>query len=272
MPSATILQIPARTLTSGVWISQVHCMLKRAVLSLALLAASSAPALAVPITVDEILYDSTTNLAGLSGTIDMALSGNTLTITLTNTSLDSAGSGAGVLLTGIGFSLPSGSIGSGTAAMGASTAVNFTKPADGNVSQEWGYDNNPLNSGMFASGAVYDYNTVVASMVSMTTNQFASGSLGGAPNLNGPDFGLISANETDASGQLAIRSSLIITLNLAGAVPSNLLSTIDSGRVGLSFGSPDSSNLRRVPEPASMSLLLVGAAGVCFLRRRQRAA
>jgi hypothetical protein len=249
-------------------------MIRKGLLTLGLLGLVSAPAFAVPITVDEILYDSTTNPAYLSGTVDMALLGNTLTITLTNTSANAAGSGAGILLTGIGFQLPSGIlISTGTANMGTSTAVNFTKPASGNVSSEWGYDNNPLNSGMFQGGAALSYNTVVSSMVSMTTSQFASGSLGQPPNLGGPDFGLVSANETDSlgSGIEGIRSSLIISLNLSGVIPANLISQIQAGNVGLSFGSPNSTT-HQVPEPTSLSLLSAGivSLGVLVRRRQQR--
>src|SRR5689334_13252153 len=121
-------------------------MRRKALLVLALLGLTRGVAQATPVTVDEILYDSSSvaNAALLSGTVDMTLSGNVLTITLTNTSLDAAGSGAGILLTGIGFQLPGGvSILSGGVNMGGSTAVNFTKPVSGDVSSEWGYDNNP---------------------------------------------------------------------------------------------------------------------------------
>jgi hypothetical protein len=243
----------------------------RGFLGLALLTLSSSPALAVPITVDEILYDSSTTLAFLSGTVDMSISGNTLTIVLTNTSANAAGAGAGILLTGIGFQLPTGvTIGSGSVNMGSSTAVNFTKPASGNVSNEWGYDNNPLNSGMFQGGAALSYNTVVASMVSMTTHQFTSGSIAQPPNLGGPDFGLVSANETDSlgNGLEGIRSSVTISLLLSGAVPANLISLINSGNVGLSFGSPNATN--KVPEPASLSLLGGGFLALAFLAGRRR--
>src|SRR6185436_12908021 len=124
-----------------------------------------------------------------SGTVNMSLSGSVLTINLRNTSLDSAGSGAGILLTGLGFNLPTGVyIGSGSANMGSSTAIGFTKPASGNVSSEWGYDNAPLNSGALLGHAV---NTAVSSMESQTTTTFALGSLGKPDDLGGPDFGLI---------------------------------------------------------------------------------
>jgi hypothetical protein len=205
----------------------------------------------------------------------MTLSGNILNITLTNTSADAAGSGAGILLTGIGFQLPQGVwIGSGSVSMGSSAAVGFTKPSNGSVSKEWGYDNSPLNSGAFKNNAALSYNTVIASMTSMTTNQFASGSLGQPPDLGGPDFGLVSALETNSlgNGNEAIKSSVTIALTLSGQVPGNLLSTIQAGNVGLSFGSPDSTTRQSVPEPTSMSMLLGGLAtfGVAAYRRRRK--
>ena len=248
-------------------------MLRRSLLVFALLAVSRGAAFAAPITVDEVLFDSagTTNPSLLSGTVDMTLAGSTLTIVLKNTSADAAGSGAGILLTGVAFQLPTGiSIGSGTAAIGASTAVNFIAPVGGNISSEWGYDNSPLNSGSFLNDSALLYNTVVASMVSMTTSQFAAGSIGQPPNLGGPDFGAISALETDAGGQEAVRDTIWITLNLTGNVPGNLVSQIEAGNVGISFGSPNTSN--KVPEPTSLSLLALGAAvfgSAARFRRKQ---
>jgi len=246
-------------------------MLKKSLLAFAFLALSRGAAFASPITVDEVLFDSggTTNPGLLSGTVDMTLVGNTLTVVLRNTSADAAGSAAGVLLTGVAFQLPSGvAISSGSVSIGSSTAVNFTAPLNGNLSSEWGYDNGPLNSGAFLNDATYSYNTVVASMVSMTTNQFASGSIGQPPDLGGPDFGAISALETDAGGQEEIRDTVTFSLILSGNPPSNLVSLIEGGNVGISFGSPNTSS---VPEPTSLSLLAVGAAmfGVRRLRRKQ---
>src|SRR6266508_3177377 len=186
--------------SSAVRVREECVVVRKTLLLLAILGLSRGVAEATAVTVDQVLYDSTSVVDSslLSGTVDMSLSGNVLTIILTNTSLDGAGSGAGILLTGIGFELPTGvSISSGSANIGSSTAVNFAAPASGDISSEWGYDNTPLNSGFFLNNGVLSYNTVVSSMVSMTTNQFASGSLGQPPGLGGPDFGAISALETD---------------------------------------------------------------------------
>src|SRR5688572_27566804 len=99
---------------------------------------------ATSITVDQILAPGDVNTAYLSGSVDMTYSGSVLTITLKNLSGDAAGSGAGVLLTGIGFNLPGTlAISSGLANMGSSTALGFVKPIGGDVSEEWGYDNQP---------------------------------------------------------------------------------------------------------------------------------
>lgn len=237
-----------------------------------LLAFSMAQALPVDITVDEKLFDETVNPDFLSGYVTMDLSDSTLTIFLQNTSGDGAGSAAGILLTGIAFTLPGGvSIGGGSADMGASDAIGFTKPADGDVSEEWGYDSPPLNSGHFIDLGIYTYNTAVSCMVADTTDQFEAGSIGMPANFDGPDFGLLSMYEdtiTDplGNGVEAILDSLLITLNLAGEIPGNLVDLIERSPVALSFGSPGVDN--KVPD-GGVTVLMLGAGllGLGALRR-----
>ncbi len=225
---------------------------------------------AVAINVDQILAPGDVNASQLSGTVNMTLSGSTLTVTLKNTSLNSAGSGAGVLLTGIGFTLPGTlTIGSGTANMGSSTAIGFTKPSGGDVSEEWGYDNQPLNSGALLNAA-NPVDTAVSSMESQTTSQFQAGSISDPLNLDGPDFGLASALETDSFGLgvEAIRDTIVITLTLTGSFGGNLLTSINDAWVVLTFGSPGDSTTT-VPD-ASSTLMLLGLAltGIEAARRR----
>lgn len=229
---------------------------------------------AVPISYDEIIYQTTTtpNPALLRGTIDMTFAGSVLTITLTNTSADAASNdSAGNLLTGIGFNLPPGmSIRSGSLSMSGETAVGFTAPGDGNVSQEWGYDNGPLKSGGFLGIAVHTVNTAVSSMESQTDTRFAMGSLFNPPQLNGPDGGLLSANFTGTlgNGEEAIRDSVVIRLTLNGTYADNLLTFIDTNPVVLSFGSPDPAP-QQVPEPRTLLLVGAGVLAMGMIRRRR---
>ena len=248
---------------------KLHKILKsKAVLALVPLLAHQS-AMAVSMTVDTIVAPGDVNAAYLSGTVNMSLSGSVLTINLKNTSADAAGSGAGILLTGIGFNLPTGVyIGSGSANMGSATAIGFIKPAGGNVSSEWGYDNAPLNSGALLG---YPVNTAVSSMQSQTTAQFAPGSIGNPLNLGGPDFGLISANEKDGLGDgvEGILDSLTITLNLAGTIAGDLLAFIERGTIAVTFGSPGS---QTVADGGSTLMLLGSSFGVlAYLARRRKA-
>ncbi len=239
---------------------------------------TSASALSI-ITVDERLAPGDVNAAYLSGNVWMALSGSQLTITLQNTSTRDAGSGAGVVLTGLGFNLPDGmSISGGSAVMGSpdiagtlGNAINFIKPAGGNVSQEWGYDTSGLDSGALIGHSV---NNSISSMESQTTDQFQNGSLVPPPNLDGPDMGLLSAAFTAAdlgTGVEAIQDTLTVTLNLSGTYSGDLLAFIDSGNVALTFGSPGGTP--SVPDGGStLSLLGASLVGLQWFARRRKGA
>jgi hypothetical protein len=246
-------------------------LIRTCFVAVAFLALATGKASAEAITVDQILFDSSgiTDVNLLSGDVDMVLNGNVLQITLTNTSGDAAGDGAAILLTGIGFELPDGvSIDSGSVLIASgSTGVSFSGSGGTNVSQEWGYDNDPLASGAFQGlPNVLSYNTVASSMESNSEAQFAAGSIAPPGNLNGPDFGLVSDSETGGlgSGVEAINDSVVIYLTLDGTLPADLIDFIENGNVGLSFGSPNT-----VAEPTTLALLIPGVVGVFLTRRRK---
>ena len=214
---------------------------------------------------DEILTDNTVDPNKLGGEVTFSDGGgDTLVIDLKNVSYDDAGSGAGVLLTGIGMVFPGwATISGGDANMGSSTAVNFTKPGDGDVSSEWGYDVDPLNSGAL-QGTEQPVNTAVSSMVSQTKDGvFDTGSVAPPPGLGGPDFGLASANESDPFGMgvEAIRDSLTINLDIAlgngQKSIAQLIAYVERNWIALTFGSPTTAKPpTNVPEGGATVVLL----------------
>jgi hypothetical protein len=231
---------------------------------------------AVIMTVDEIIYEDNgaTNPSVLSGTVDMNLIGNELSIVLTNTSSAVASPTASHnLLTGLGFVLPEMiAINWGTATItSGSTAINFTAPANGDVSGEWGYDTNPLDSGPFQNANITSssVNTVVSTMESSTTTKFSNTPIENPAVLAGPEFGLLSdlVDAEVAGGQNAIQDSITILLNLSGLAmltgEYSLLDFIQSNDIVLSFGSPNSSS---IPEPSAMVLLAIGLLGFAGIR------
>jgi hypothetical protein len=101
-------------------------------------------------------------------------------------------------------------------------AINFNPNGTGDVSREWGYDNQDLNSGPFqnvsAGGEAYStVNTTVSVLQSSSKDGIFAGN-GNNNNLGGPDFGLLSDSVASsvAGGLEAIQSSVIITLTLGG--------------------------------------------------------
>jgi hypothetical protein len=77
------------------------------------------------------------------------------------------------------------------------------------------------------------------------------------PTLDGPDFGALSALETEfGTSQEGVRDTIKFVLNLSGPAPS--VATINSGNVVLAFGSPEL--VAGVPEAGTLLLLGPGLA------------
>ena len=235
---------------------------------------------ATPISVDEIIYETKAGVdeSVYAGLVTMELAGQMLKITLKNSSTGEAIAGSGGsenLLTGLAFNLPDTvTITGGDVRTGGSKLVNFIV-SDKDVSEEWGYDNNPLDSGPFQDDDVVwlTYNTAVSAMVSSTSTQFESGSLDATPGLNGPGFGLLSKSVDNAAagGLEAIKDMVIITLTLDGDT-SGLIDLIEADSVAISFASPDSSigGASTVPEPSTFALISLGLASLVIRNRRKK--
>ena len=269
---------------------------KAVVLGAGLIAAGAmaSPAHAFSVGVDEIIYQSAAGLSAssLSASINMQLTGSTLRITLTNTSAATTATGAPVILTGIGFNLPSSvNLNCSTSSsmntdgckvlMTGSTAVNFTAPGRGDLSNEWGWERDP-SYGPFrvtpldevTEGAV---NTVVSTLLDATDYQFSTGSTFLPADLGTSEGGLLSANYANsaAGGLKVIKSTVIIDLALSGTIPAagSLDTLINAGQVVVSFGVPtdsyDPNPPASIPEPAALGLFGMGMIGVAAVRRRQ---
>jgi len=232
-----------------------------------LLGGSSAQA--VPIGVDQIIYEEALGTVVdeglLSGTIDIVSAGNTLTITLTNTSPDAAFLGGGapatMLLTGFGIEIGGVDIVSGTVSVaGGSTALNFGGQGTPDISNQW----------LYANAAIDGYNGIpgvlpVDAVTSSVSNGGGTRFAGPPPvTIDGPDFGALSAFETEFGASTAgVQDTISLVLTLDGAAPSE--ASIDAGNVVLAFGSPD----LLVPEPGAGLLLLVGVASLAVAGRRR---
>jgi hypothetical protein len=245
----------------------------------ALALAFTAGVQAAPVSYDEIIFEDSGqpgfDFSVLAGSVDMTFDSgsNTLTIVLTNTSSGVTNGDASTnLLTGIGFNLPTGvAIGSGSASVAAGSGVNWDTSVSGtDVSGEWGFDNDPLNSGPFQDPGITasSVNTATTAMEASTTDKFSDTPLFNPDTLDGPEFGLLSGSvdASTAGGLKAIQDTVTMSVSLSGTYSGDLLQFIDDNDVVLSFGSPNSST---VPEPATMAVIGAGLVGLGVMRRRR---
>ena len=187
--------------------------------SLALMLAVG-PSKAALLTVDQIIFESGTgqNTSSMSGTLDYTASGNTATLVLRNTSLDDAFTDSTtpsrMLLTGFGLQLPAVDIVSGTVNVAGSTPLNFDVGQTNDISNQYVYRNgsfdgfNPPPSGVNPL-------TVDTAISSVNNGQATPFATTPATVINGPNYGALSALETQfGSSQAGVRDSVTIGTNL----------------------------------------------------------
>lgn len=237
---------------------------------------------AMLLTVDNILFEGegvVPDPLGLAGSVDLEIAavagGYWAYFTLTNLTPADAFSGdsSSVLLSGLGFVLPDGvyiDYGSATVPAGSTVYDGSSATSITDVSQEWGYTNyGPAGAFNDLLGLV---NTQITTMNSSTDTQFADGTIGPPPGLNGPSWGVLSSYLVPgAVGGYQIQDSLLVHAFLSsdGTFTGDLWSYIQSNEVQLTFGSPD--RVAVIPEPGTFLLLGSGLLGVgIYARKRLR--
>lgn len=201
--------------------------------------------------------------SGLSATAIFTLNGPTeLEIVLINTSTDAPDyfDSSDQILTGISFNMGGINITGGSVEIGpdaSDKSLNFSEVVSqlgqgDDVSSEWGYGN---------IGATGMLTNLVSANTSHVSPFSAMPNLDGPEGLDGPQGGIV-ANPAvvDIGGMGVIEDSIVITLNLSGALGD--LSFLENGVI-VEFGS----DAAFVPEPATICLL--GLGGLLLRRRRK---
>lgn len=206
-------------------------------------------------------------LNGLAAMATFETSGNTLNILLKNTStgMPAGFDTAASLLVSLGMSLPTGfSILSGnTAVVGpGSTGISQWSglTSGSSVANEWAW----TNSG--GGDLLVPYKQVISTS---SGNQSLTHFTGGSGGLGGP-YGGIAASPLLANipgTQRAVSNSIAFSLTLSGALSDQQLSEVANSSI-VEFGSDV--RYLKVPEPASMALLGLGA--LLFSRGPRRTA
>jgi len=209
--------------------------------------------------------------SGSSGTLSaeatFQTSGGNLIVTLTNTSTTDALVPTNIL-TGVFFNAPVT-----LTTVSATTAGSvYNYPGVTNVGGEWAY-----NSGF--SGPAGSNQGISASGLGLfgPTNNFGGTNFSGPPSgeVGGVDFGIAPAGDNPATGNGGLSGEGLInnsvTFVLSGWSGSLASITDVYFQYGTSLTEPGFGG-SNTPEPATMVLMGVGAAGLWFARRRKQAA